>query len=322
MLGFLLGLSLSLCGPHCLGLSLQPCGLPGLLEVDGDDLPPQAVSSAPEVFPGRSLADSRGNNILGNNISNNNLGIGLGGSSDNNIIGNKVGTYLDKSSNNTFSLNNIANNSDYGIHLSDSSNCNFLENDVISDRIGAFLERSSNNTLSNGKITDYSLYGVHLFESSDYNVIKENKISRSQHGIFLLGSSIYNSIFQNNVTSNGIGAYLDHVRRYVESGGGMAMIGGALSFSSGAYGEWSEATKSIRSRAPSGVAARDDRRTPLLDPSKAGFTMTGKERPSKDASAAPRKARNRGVANPPAATRRFATGLSRVTQSVRGSDPT
>lgn len=33
----------------------------------------------------------------------------------------------------------------------------------------------------------------------------------------------------------GIGIYLDNIRKYVESGGGMAMIGGALSFSSGGY---------------------------------------------------------------------------------------
>jgi hypothetical protein len=70
------------------------------------------------------------------------------------------------------------------------------------------------------------------------------------------------------------------------------------------------------------VAAREARRTPLLDPSKAGLTMTGNSRPVSSASRAERQVRNRGVGNPSEATSRFATGLSSVTDSVRGSEPT
>jgi uncharacterized membrane protein len=45
-------------------------------------------------------------------------------------------------------------------------------------------------------------------------------------------------ILQNfNYKPYGIGVYLPHLRRYVENGGGLAMIGGDLSFSSGEYAE-------------------------------------------------------------------------------------
>jgi len=171
-------------------------------------------------WQGILLAYTNSSGIRDNNISSNYYGVWLFSSfgnsfSSNNITNNQVGTYFDESSNNTFSENSIMNNSDYGIHLSGSSDCNnFSENDVIHDRIGAFLERSSNNTLSRSTITDNSLYGVHLFESSNYNIIKENKISGSEHGVFVLESSNYNRVFQNNITSNGIGAYLDFSSNY------------------------------------------------------------------------------------------------------------
>ena len=43
-------------------------------------------------------------------------------------------------------------------------------------------------------------------------------------------------ILQNfNYGPYGIGGYLDHIRRYVDNGGGLAMLGGDLSFSSGGY---------------------------------------------------------------------------------------
>jgi len=76
------------------------------------------------------------------------------------------------------------------------------------------------------------------------------------------------------------------------------------------------------SRAWAKSDAREESRTPLLDPSKTGFTMTGKGSGHSVNSSADRNVRKAGVGNPSWAISFFATGLSSVTDSVSGSDPT
>jgi len=71
----------------------------------------------------------------------------------------------------------------------------------------------------------------------------------------------------------GIGVYLDNIRRYVESGGGMAMIGGAMSFSSGGYAS-TPLAEAIPVELPSGLRSPHD----LLDTSMFRPQLTEKGR--------------------------------------------
>lgn len=65
----------------------------------------------------------------------------------------------------------------------------------------------------------------------------------------------------------GIGIYLDEIRRYVEEGGGLAMIGGDLSFTSGGY----EGTP-VESVLPVTLLGRDQ--LPLVDPAPFRLQLT------------------------------------------------
>jgi parallel beta-helix repeat protein len=110
---------------------------------------------------------SSSNTLIGNNASNNWLGIYV------------VGGSLDSSNNNNTLSGNKASNNDYGISL------------------GQF---SSNNTLS-GNNASNNIYGISLGWYSNYNTLIGNVArSNSQVGIYLDGSSnnkIYNNIFNN-----------------------------------------------------------------------------------------------------------------------------
>ena len=69
----------------------------------------------------------------------------------------------------------------------------------------------------------------------------------------------------------GIGVYLDEIRRYVEEGGGLAMIGGDLSFSSGGY----DGTP-VESLLPVELLSRDQ--VPLVDPQTFRLQLTDEGR--------------------------------------------
>ena len=144
-------------------------------------------------------------NIGINNIVNNYHGISSYDSS-NNIYGNKItnneiGINLDYSSNNTISGNNITNNNWSGIELDDSSNNTILGNNITDNRVrGLELWDSSNNSISGNVITNSTHIGILLKRSSD-NTISRNNITNSESGIELYESS-NNSLSENILNDN------------------------------------------------------------------------------------------------------------------------
>jgi len=185
---------------------------------------------------------SSNNNISGNNITNNLIGIDLGESSSNSISGNNItdnayGVVLDFTSNNSVSGNNITDNDGYGVWLDESSFDNSItENNITNNNLcgwagiqisrasdnnisgniitnngdGIWLYLSSNNSIAGNNITDndayYDGYGVYL-DSSSNNVVSGNNITNNQLGIYL-DSSSNNSVSGNNITNNGYGIEL------------------------------------------------------------------------------------------------------------------
>ena len=125
------------------------------------------------------------NIITGNNISNNNLGIDIGGS-NNTITGNNIsnndyhaGIHLDYSSNNTITGNNISNNS-YGIDVHKSSSNTITDNTISNNRVGIFLYYSNNNNiLGNSFFND----GLFVIDSYDNNV--ENNMVNGKPLVYL-----------------------------------------------------------------------------------------------------------------------------------------
>ena len=180
------------------------------------------------------------NTVSGNNITENEYGIGLASGSDNTINGNNItennldGINLDSSSNNTINGNNIKTNGP-GIGIVYSSNNKILNNNVTNNDGGIRLYSSPNNTISENDITDNEYYGISIEESmvwnSSNNTISRNilvnntnsidivgvlftTISRNhiaennQYGIILDAAS-NNTISANNITNNNLGIFYD-----------------------------------------------------------------------------------------------------------------
>jgi parallel beta-helix repeat protein len=143
------------------------------------------------------LEDSSNNTITGNNITTN-------------IFDSSGITLLKYSSNNTITGNNIM-NSAYGIWLEDSSNNTITGNNIQFTKsvYGIRLKYSSNSTITGNNITN-SNFGISL-EYSSNNVISGNNITINGYGI-LLSLSNHNTIFGNNIMNNnfGIGLWGDN----------------------------------------------------------------------------------------------------------------
>ena len=133
---------------------------------------------------------SNGNNISYNFITDNYLGIWLEHSSSNTISGNNItennacGIWLHLSSSNTISGNNITDNSD-GINLEDSSNNNMTENKIIANNGYEFPAPWPN----------YG-YGIKLYYSSN-NFLRDNTLTGNDLNFGVLGSVL--SDFVNDV---------------------------------------------------------------------------------------------------------------------------
>ena len=153
-------------------------------------------------YYGIVLASSSGDNIFGNNITDNVYGIGYG---------NDLANLIFPSSNNNVYGNNITDNQ-YGIHLVfASSNNSIAGNNIANNHYGIYLDYSSDNNIAGNSITNND-YGIDLTSSvysgsSNYNNIVGNNITNKIKGIRLY-SSFYNSITGNNITNNAQGIYL------------------------------------------------------------------------------------------------------------------
>jgi parallel beta-helix repeat protein len=124
------------------------------------------------------------------------------------VYGFPFGVWLNYSSNNKLSGNNLGNNDD-GILLEYSSNNNILGNNVTANSAcGIRLDVSSNNTICGNSLTNDG-HAIWLDHSSNDSV-SENNIASNFGGVLLADCS-NNSIFRNTMTANdGWGALLEY----------------------------------------------------------------------------------------------------------------
>lgn len=98
---------------------------------------------------------------------------------------NNVGVYLSEAGYNLIKGNNVFNNLENGISISQKSNYNSIIYNLI---------------------TENDVNGVHLYDSH-YNEIDSNNMSWNDKGIYIDWSSNYNTISQNNISRNSMGIY-------------------------------------------------------------------------------------------------------------------
>jgi parallel beta-helix repeat protein len=144
-----------------------------------------------------------------------NYGIYLDSSSNNSISGNNVtnnysGIVLEDSSvHNSISGNNITTNNEGGIHLDSFSGYNSISGNNITtnNHYGILLAHSSSNSISTDSITANTGDGI-WFDSSSGNSISGNNITTNKGYGIVLGSSSRNRVSGNNITSNWRGILL------------------------------------------------------------------------------------------------------------------
>ena len=156
--------------------------------------------------------EGTGNGIDLSNISNVTI-------ENTNIEGWPVGAYLENSSNNTISDDNMTANNGAGIEFSFSSDNTIYGNSVASNPNGVWLVSSSNNTISENTITANYLgastmesdpvwgVGLMLIDSSNNTVFK-NDIQNNTIGIGL-GASSDNTLSENILAGNDVGINLE-----------------------------------------------------------------------------------------------------------------
>jgi parallel beta-helix repeat protein len=148
-------------------------------------------------------------------------GIILSGRSNVNIKNVKIeafdyGVYLNSSSNNTFSGDNITDNNLYGVYLNSSSN-NTFSGDNITDNngLGVCLEYYSNyNTFSGNNITDNNVDGFYLYYSSNCTFSENNVTDNNDDGVYLYCSSNCTFMENNIIANDGYGVILDYSCNY------------------------------------------------------------------------------------------------------------
>jgi len=148
--------------------------------------------------------------IKNTNIKNFRIGIYLQSTSSNVISGNNItnnypvyrnciGIYLRDSSNNSISENKLAKNDD-SIMLDWSAGNSIYGNNITDDGHGIYLYDSRHNTISRNNISSIKYYGIWIKSSSNNN-ISENNIKANNPGIKLYESS-NNNISRNNIKAN------------------------------------------------------------------------------------------------------------------------
>lgn len=110
------------------------------------------------------------------------------------------GIWLDTSSNNTISGNNITAGNSLSIYFWRSANNTISGNNITNNGEGIMLGGSNFNAISGNTVAN-NLEGIRLYDSSNFNTIIGNGITNNHNGIGLDESSD-NKVYHNNFVDN------------------------------------------------------------------------------------------------------------------------
>jgi parallel beta-helix repeat protein len=155
-------------------------------------------------------------------LSNINIGVQLGFSSNNSIKQNIInsntvnGLYLFNSTKNIIEGNTILTNKRCGIHISSSSQNVIKENNIDDNDYGIVLESSSENKIIKSKFKGNHWSSIVLDTASNENTICNNQIMESGDRSILIIHSSNNLIRENNFIDNQLNPLIYRIyRNYV-----------------------------------------------------------------------------------------------------------
>jgi parallel beta-helix repeat protein len=158
---------------------------------------------------------SNNNSLIGNSMTNNWYSVLIVNySSYNSIIGNSImnnaeGIFLEWSSNNNISRNNITNSRGwcgFGVGFEGSSNNTVAENTMTNNIYGVALGRSSYNSISGNNVTANDK-GIRLY-AAPYNNLSGNSVATNEIGVIVYGSR-YNIFRNNSMIGNSVNFDID-----------------------------------------------------------------------------------------------------------------
>jgi parallel beta-helix repeat protein len=155
-------------------------------------------------------------------ISNTSLGIELWGTEDsiisnNTVSNNNIVIFLGSSSNNTITGNNLSNNNWDGISLTHSSNNKITGNNVCNNNMGGIrlFYSSNNNTITGNNVCNNNKESIRLDNSSNNKIYFNNFINNTDNVDSYISSNIWNSPLEITYTYDGttyksyLGSYWD-----------------------------------------------------------------------------------------------------------------
>jgi len=128
---------------------------------------------------------------------------------ENHIVFNGFGIKLDWAQRVLIAYNNISNNVDWSIIISNSSNIKILENNMINNPYGILLKNSTEIVVSRNIFSSYSNYEI-LFEESNGNSIFQNTFTGSYNVYSLTSINFWDNGIEGNYWSNYAGGDLNY----------------------------------------------------------------------------------------------------------------
>nr|WP_280904423.1 right-handed parallel beta-helix repeat-containing protein [Methanobacterium petrolearium] len=150
------------------------------------------------------ISGASGCTVTNNNITGNQIGIRVSGSSNtissNNISGNNNGVYCD--GNNQKIKNNTITQSSTGVTVENSENVEIEDNRITSNAGTGVTIKNSNNTAIKGNNISDNHDGVEISDNSAGNVVDDNTITDNQDSGIEIQQSQNNQIKQNTIHNN------------------------------------------------------------------------------------------------------------------------
>jgi len=166
---------------------------------------------------GIHLDDANDCNITENDITDNYYGFWLDSSSNNTITGNNIkennweGIRLYYSLNNSITGNNITANNGFGIYLYYSSNNSITGNSIKANNgCGIYLYYCSNNSITGNNIKANNGFGIRLEHSSNNNIYHNNFVNNARPPVSTLNST---NVWDDGYPSGG-NYWSDYEKRY------------------------------------------------------------------------------------------------------------